>query len=254
MKIVINGILGRMGKAIVKLAKQEGFTIVAGVDKEDTILDEIPVKNLPDKLPKSVDCALDFSSPEGTVAIAEWCAKNAIPLVSGTTGLNDKQLEALRSASKKIPLFYATNMSLSVALLGKFASIYASANPDADTEIVEYHHRHKADAPSGTALTLAEKIAQARGLGKDSIIFGRHGKTGERPKKQIGIHAVRAGEITGEHHIIFADETQEVILVHRARSRALFAKGALEAAKWLVKKPCGLYSIDDIVKTFFGGD
>jgi len=254
MKIIINGILGRMGKAIVKLAKQEGFTIVAGVDKESTIFEEIPVKNLPDELPKSVDCALDFSSPEGTVAIAEWCAKNGIPLVSGTTGLNDKQFEALRSASKKIPLFYATNMSLSVALLGKFASIYASANPDADIEIVEYHHRHKADAPSGTALTLAEKIAQARGLGKDSIIFGRHGKTGERPKKQIGIHAVRAGEITGEHHIIFADETQEVVLVHRARSRALFAKGALKAAKWLVKKPCGLYSIDDIVKTFFGGD
>ncbi len=247
MRVVVCGILGRMGRAIVDVASEEGVAVVAGVDLEETTLGEIPVFAGVSNLPAGVDCALDFSSPDGTLSIARWCGKSGIPLVCGTTGLSDAQLSALEEAAQRVPVYYATNMSLAVAFLVDVVGRAASLFDSADAEIVEYHHRRKADAPSGTAMTLAQKILSARGWDEDAVVFGRSGRTGERPAKQLGVHAVRAGNIVGEHHVIFALPEEEIILIHRARDRKLFARGAINAAKWLISQKPGLYSPSDLI-------
>lgn len=249
MRIIISGILGRMGRAIAKAAHEdEDFEIVAGFDKVENLSGAIPIFNDTEKLPNDADCVIDFSSPSGFLDIVLFCEENRVPIVSGTTGLDDFLKAAMNKASLKIPFLYASNMSIAVAYISKVAQNAAKIFPDADIEIVEYHHRHKADAPSGTAMSIARKIIAVRGLKSDALIFGRKGKTGERPNEQIAIHAVRAGGIVGEHNIIIALPYEEIILVHRARDRKVFAAGALRAAKWLAKKKQGLYSVDSILE------
>ena len=247
MKIIINGILGKMGRSIVSIALNEGFQIIAGLDRNETSLENIPVFDNINELPADADCIVDFSSPDGFMNVTKFCDERRIPLVSGTTGLDDNQKESLKKLSERIPLFYSTNMSIAVGVVGKLASDASALLPDADVEIIEYHHRNKADAPSGTALTIARKIAAVKGLEEKDFIFGRQGKTGIRPEKQIGIHAVRGGEIVGEHQVLFALPDEELIIIHRARDRKIFARGALIAVKWLAKKKPGLYSIENIL-------
>jgi 4-hydroxy-tetrahydrodipicolinate reductase len=247
LRIVISGALGKMGRMIAECARGESIGIAAGLDKEKRDDCGFPVYNDTSLLPVDVDCAVDFSSVEGFEKIAHYCLKNNIPLLSGTTGLQLGDKTFMKKLSEKIPVFYSANMSLAIGFVGKISSDAALLFPSADIEITELHHRHKIDAPSGTALMLAQKIRATKEFDDESLIFGREGKTGERPVDQIAIHSIRAGEIVGEHRILFASADEEIEIIHRARSRRLFALGAVVAIKWLVSKGAGLYNIEDII-------
>ncbi|MDK9692735.1 MAG: 4-hydroxy-tetrahydrodipicolinate reductase [Sulfurimonas sp.] len=192
------------------------------------------------------DIVIDFSLPEATEVMLEAVLEIPKPLVIGTTGLNAHQLNLLKQASENMPILYATNMSLGVALLNKLVHQAAAALKGFDIEIVEMHHRHKKDAPSGTALTLGESAAAGRGLALDKVrISGRDGNIGERSENEIAVMALRGGDIVGRHTVGFYNDGEFVELNHTATSRSTFSKGAIRAASWLVDKEAGLYSIGD---------
>ena len=192
------------------------------------------------------DIVIDFSLPEATEVILEAALEIPKPLVIGTTGLNAHQLNLLKQASENMPILYATNMSLGVALLNKLVYQAAAALRGFDIEIVEMHHRHKKDAPSGTALTLGESAAAGRGLSLEKVrISGRDGNIGERSEDEIAVMALRGGDIVGRHTVGFYNYGEFIELNHTATSRNTFSKGAIRAASWLVDKEAGLYSIGD---------
>ncbi len=192
------------------------------------------------------DIVIDFSLPEATEVMLEAVLEIPKPLVIGTTGLNAHQLNLLKQASENMPILYATNMSLGVALLNKLVHQAAAALKGFDIEIVEMHHRHKKDAPSGTALTLGESAATGRGLALDKVrISGRDGNIGERSTDEIAVMALRGGDIVGRHTVGFYNDGEFIELNHTATSRNTFSKGAIRAASWLVDKEAGLYSIGD---------
>lgn len=192
------------------------------------------------------DIVIDFSLPEATEVMLEAVLEIPKPLVIGTTGLNAHQLNLLKQASENMPILYATNMSLGVALLNKLVHQAAAALKGFDIEIVEMHHRHKKDAPSGTALTLGESAATGRGLALEKVrISGRDGNIGERSADEIAVMALRGGDIVGRHTVGFYNDGEFVELNHTATSRSTFSKGAIRAASWLVDKEAGLYSIGD---------
>jgi len=197
----------------------------------------------------TADVAVDFSQPDTTVKTVDWCLKNKIALVAGTTGLNDQQREKIKAASAKIPVLYATNMSVGMNMLFNLAGkVAAMLGEEYDIEIIEQHHRFKKDAPSGSALTLAENICKATGRNfPDALVHGRSGKDALRQKDAIGIHAIRAGDIVGIHSVIFGTLGETVTLNHTAHSRDTFARGALRAANWLVGKKPALYSMADVL-------
>lgn len=201
------------------------------------------------ELPDELDVLIDFTTPESTVARAKACAKLGAALVIGTTGLSDDDMAALKAVAESVPCLIAPNMSLGVNLLFKVAPQIAKAlGGEYDIEIVEAHHRFKKDAPSGTALRLAEAVAKAtdRDPHKD-LVHGREGAVGERTRREIGMHAVRAGDIVGEHTIYFSCLGERVELTHRAHSRDTFCSGAVSAARFLAGKPAGLYAMDDVL-------
>jgi 4-hydroxy-tetrahydrodipicolinate reductase len=204
------------------------------------------VESVADLLP-AIDVLIDFTSPAATVAHARVCASAGRPIVSGVTGLADDQVVALREAARIIPLFYARNMSLGINAILAVLPVLVRALDGYDVEIVETHHRHKVDAPSGTALALAEAIAAAldADLGRQAV-YGREGVAPRRPG-DLGIHAVRAGGNAGEHTILLADEGEEVRIAHRALSRRTFALGALRAAAYLAAQPPGFYTMANLV-------
>ena len=192
------------------------------------------------------DIVIDFSLPEATEVMLEAVLEIPKPLVIGTTGLNAHQLNLLKQASENMPILYATNMSLGVALLNKLVHQAAAALKGFDIEIVEMHHRHKKDAPSGTALTLGESAAAGRGLSLDKVrISGRDGNIGERSADEIAVMALRGGDIVGRHTVGFYNDGEFIELNHTATSRNTFSNGAIRAASWLVDKEAGLYSIGD---------
>lgn len=192
------------------------------------------------------DIVIDFSLPEATEVMLEAALEIPKPLVIGTTGLNAHQLNLLKQASENMPILYATNMSLGVALLNKLVYQAAAALKGFDIEIVEMHHRHKKDAPSGTALTLGESAAAGRGLSLEKVrISGRDGNIGERSEDEIAVMALRGGDIVGRHTVGFYNYGEFIELNHTATSRNTFSKGAIRAASWLVDKEAGLYSIGD---------
>lgn len=197
---------------------------------------------------RAVDVMIDFSMPAGTLALAGVCARRAIPLVVGTTGFEAEQRRVLEQSAGSIPLLISPNLSRAVNLLMRLAGEAARALGDAaDIEIVERHHHFKKDAPSGTALRLAEIVGAAIGCGADRFVHGRHGLVGERPRGEIGIHALRTGDNPGEHTVIFGLPGECLELSHRALNRDGFALGALDAAKFLAGKPPRLYSMDDLL-------
>jgi 4-hydroxy-tetrahydrodipicolinate reductase len=259
IKLIVVGAGGRMGGRILSLAAEsEKFDIIAAVEKPDhpgigkdaggpsgtigvAITGTYPAV--------SADIVVDFSQPEATKKTIDYCLENGAALVSGVTGLGDEQREEMKAASGRIPVLYATNMSLGMNLLfslaGKVASILGS---EYDIEIVEQHHRFKKDAPSGSAITLAENICTATGRDfSESVTHGRCGKDVLRQKGTVGVHAVRAGDITGIHSIIFGTLGETVTLNHTANSRDTFARGALRAVQWLIGKEPGLYSMRDVL-------
>ena len=259
-KLVIIGAAGRMGKRIVSLAKDAGwFDIIAAVErkghpdigKDAGLLASAGPMNvkLDSIYPAGADVAIDFSQPEAAERTVDYCLENGTAMVLGTTGLSSDQQKKIKAASEKIGVIQATNMSVGMnvlfALVGKVASMLSD---DYDIEIIEQHHRFKKDAPSGSALTLAENICKATGKKfPDCLTHGRSGKEALRQKGDIGMHAVRAGDITGEHSVIFSTLGETLTLNHTAHSRDTFARGALRAAQWLTGKKAGLYSMLDVL-------
>jgi 4-hydroxy-tetrahydrodipicolinate reductase len=249
-----------MGRRIIALAVEDGgFDIVGAVEKQghpDLGKDagvlagaqHLNVK-IADGYPAGANIVIDFSLPDAADGSLDYCIKNKSGLVLGTTGLSDSQRKKIEGASSKIPIVCATNMSVGMNTLFNLAGKVASMLGDEyDIEIVEQHHRFKKDAPSGSALTLAENICKATDKKfPDCLNFGRHGKDVLREKGQIGIHAVRAGDITGIHSVIFSTAGETITLNHNAHSRDTFARGAIRAAGWLIGKKPGLYSMADVL-------
>ena len=199
-----------------------------------------------DELFANCDVVIDFTIKEGAINLLNYARTDPKPLVIGTTGLGEDGANLLKLASAAMPILYTTNMSLGVAVLNRLAALASKALRDFDAEIVEQHHRHKKDAPSGTALTLGERVAAARGLNlKDVLVTGRDGLVGTRSKDEIAILAVRGGDVVGRHTVGFYNEGEFIELNHTATSRATFAKGAIKAAIWVAGRESGLYGIDD---------
>ncbi len=259
-KLVVIGAAGRMGRRIVALAVESGrFEIVGATERADhpeigkdaglvAGSERLDIA-LTDSWPAEADIAIDFSSPDETDNTLTQCTAKGISLVLGTTGLTVAQQDALKSAAKTVPIVYATNMSVGMnvlfSLVGKAAAMLGE---DYDIEIVEQHHRFKKDAPSGSALTLARNICQATGRPyPGSLTHGRSGKDALRQKGEIGMHAVRAGDITGVHSVIYGTLGETITLNHTAHTRDTFVRGALRAAEWLIGKPPALYSMADVL-------
>jgi 4-hydroxy-tetrahydrodipicolinate reductase len=259
-KLTVVGAAGRVGRRIVALAVESGqFEIVGATDAKghpDLGKDAGALAGagslgvvLSDSCPADADVAIDFSLPEAAGNTVRHCVENEIPLVMGTTGLAADQQALVMKSAEKIPVIYGTNMSVGMnvlfALVGKAA---AMLGPDYDIEIVEQHHRFKKDAPSGSALTLAEKICQATGRDFPACLtHGREGKDALRQAGTIGMHAVRAGDIVGIHSVICSTLGETITLNHAAHSRDTFVRGALRAAGWLIGKDPGLYSMADVL-------
>ena len=248
MNILICGIGGRMGAEVEKLALEgyKGATPVAGMDIRPIDGKSYPTYTSYADIPTdmAVDCIIDFSNHAGTCALLDFATGRGIPVVVATTGHTPEELTAISEAAKVIPVFHAANMSLGVALLCELAKVAVAAFPDADVEIIETHHNRKLDAPSGTALALADAIRTVR---EDAYyVFGRQGHAGRQPE-EIGIHAVRMGNVVGEHEIIIGTDSQTVTLKHQAHSRALFAEGAITAAAFLVGCRAGKYDMKSMI-------
>lgn len=237
--IGICGALGRMGLEIESVLKGDceadlGFAFDKGA-KLNELFDKSSV-------------IIDFSAPKATKALLEFARTSPKPLVIGTTGLDDKTLELMQNASVAMPVFYATNMSLGVAVLNLLAKQAATLLKGFDIEIVEMHHRHKKDAPSGTAMTLAQNVAKARNLDLKSVrVSGREGITSERKSDEIAVMSLRGGDIVGKHTIGFYENGEFLEISHTATSRTTFAKGAVTIAKWLSRQNAGYYTMNDFL-------
>ena len=260
-ELIINGAAGRMGRRLIALAAgSDKLKLVAACDvashpdigKDVGILAAIEPLGveLTAEFGQKADIMIDFSLPQAADSVIEYCASNNIALVSGTTGLSEDQIEKIQTASQKIPIVRASNFSIGMNLLFDLVGKAAQTLGDSyDIELIETHHKHKKDSPSGTALTLAENIARASGMDfPDCLVHGRKGGDTLRQKGTIGIHAVRAGDIVGQHSVIYATDGESVTLSHNATSRDTFAKGAIRAAEWLMDKEPALYSMADVIK------
>jgi len=251
IKIGIHGSTGRVGRLLIENLKNDKnakITVLHAIEEINFSVPEgVLVTNDTKTLLENADVVIDFTLPKGSESLLE-SAINEIPkpLVIGTTGLNPHQHNLIKELSKKVPVLYSTNMSLGIAVLNKLVTIASGVLSDFDAEIVEQHHRYKKDAPSGTALTLGESVANARGLVLDEVrVSGRNGNIGERSKDEIAIMALRGGDIVGRHTVGFYNDGEFIELNHTATSRDTFAKGAIRAAKWIVGKEPKLYSIND---------
>lgn len=251
--ILLSGCNGKMGKAVTaNVAVTSGAEIIGGIDIYAESLYGYPVFGspalIPDEITKKADVIIDFSNPSALGGLLEYAVKNSIPAVICTTGLNDSQKALLKSAAEKIPVFFSANMSLGVNLVCELAKKAAAVlGNDFDIEIVEMHHNQKIDAPSGTALMIADAIKDELD-GDTKYEYDRHSKREKRTKNEIGIHAVRGGTITGEHEIIFAGHDEIIKISHSARSKELFATGAVNAAKFICGKEPGIYDMSAMLK------
>ena len=243
MKIILCGACGKMGKMISELA---GAQIVCGVDLHPSPM-PYPVYQSFDEIKEQADCLIDFSSATNLKERLDYCKKNHLPAVLASTGYTEADCKLIEETSKVIPVFQTGNFSLGINLLQMLAKKAASIlGGDFDVEIIERHHNQKKDAPSGTALMLAKSVNEGYGNQKE-FIYGREGIVGARKPSEIGIHAVRGGTIVGEHEVMFAGEDEIVTLSHSARSRKVFASGALKAAAWLVKQTAGRYDMSNLL-------
>ncbi len=250
IKVGIVGSTGRVGTLLIENIAQDETITLAALHVFDELKNDAPkgvlVTNSMKELLAACDVVIDFSVPAATQELCEEALKNPTPLVIATTGLNAHQQNLLNDAAEEMPVLYATNMSAGIALLKMLVEKVAATLKDFDIEIVEQHHRHKVDAPSGTALTLAEFAANGRGVDLNKVrISGRDGVIGARTKDEIGVMALRGGDIVGRHTVGFYNDGEFLELNHTATSRETFSKGALRAAKWLVGQKNGLYSIND---------
>ncbi len=238
--ILLNGASGRMGQAISSISPDHGCNISFPIDLGDD-----PAKGI-----DQCDVVIDFSLREATLPLARICAQSAKPMVIGTTGHDPSEKEEILQATSGIPVVWAGNFSTGVNLLfylTEQAARVLDSSSSFDAEVVEMHHKLKKDAPSGTADRLLEILKHARGLTDKQIAHGRSGLPGERPVDEVGSHALRGGDVVGDHTVYFAGIGERIELTHRATDRKIFAAGALRAAKWIIGKPCGLYSMQDVL-------
>lgn len=252
-----------MGKTLVAaIVQTEGVALTAATERPDSSLlgtdagelagvGRLGVAVVGDlgAVVNDFDLLIAFTTPASTLADLAFCRQHCKAMVIGTTGLTADQREAIESAAADIPIVFAPNMSVGVNLCLKLLEIAAQVmGEEADIEIIEAHHRHKVDAPSGTALRLGEAVANALGRRLEEVaVYGRQGYTGPRDRKTIGFETIRAGDVVGEHWVWFATEGERVEIVHRASSRMTFARGAVRAARWLEGRPPGLYDMQDVL-------
>ncbi|MCM0755834.1 4-hydroxy-tetrahydrodipicolinate reductase [Desulfovibrio aminophilus] len=255
-KVIIMGAGGRMGGTLVRLARAGAEFELAGVVERSERLAEVrnlgcpAAGSLDELLPKVPGAVIvDFTAPEASVDMARAAKRHGNPAVIGTTGLTPEQQEELRSIARDVPLFWSPNMSVGVNVLLKvLPELTRMLGPAYDLEMFEVHHNRKKDAPSGTAIKLAQCLAEARGWDYDTVKnYGREGITGARPVEEIGVQTLRGGDVVGEHTVFFFGPGERVEVTHRAHSRDTFAQGALRAAKWLAgRKPGTLYGMSDM--------
>lgn len=246
--IILNGCNGRMGRVITALAEaDDNFKIAAGLDINDSMPNTYPVYTDIKKCTEDADVIVDFSHPSALSSVLEFAKERRLPVIISTTGLSDEQKEEIALASKEIPVFFSANMSLGVNLITALAKKAAAVlEGNFDIEILEKHHNRKLDAPSGTALAIADAISGVL-KEKPEYVYDRHSVRKKRSPNEIGIHSVRGGSIVGEHEIIFAGTDEVIEVKHQATSREVFAVGSLRAAAFMKDKENGLYSMDDLI-------
>ena len=246
MKIILCGACGRMGRNVAQLCAERGVTVTAGVDVAPA---PMPFPVYPDfsDIREEADAVIDFSPASSVRERLDFCKARNIGIVIAGTAFSDEDEALIRAAADVIPVFQTGNLSVGVNLLQMLVKKAAEVLGDGfDAEIVERHHNMKKDAPSGTALMLAKSVNEGFGGSKENV-YGRHGLVGARKKSEIGIHAVRGGTIVGEHEVMFAGQDEIITLSHSARSRMVFAEGALRAAEWLTTRPAGKYDMNDLL-------
>lgn len=263
VRIAVVGASGRMGLCLIKATALSGQAELAvAISRPESLsigkdagelagISPLAVKVSGDlaSVTEQFDVLIDFTRPEASMSYLNLCRNNGKSIVIGTTGFNDSQKAEIASAAREVPIVMAPNMSVGVNLSLKLLEMTAKVmGGHADIEVIEAHHRHKVDAPSGTALRMGEVVAAAVGRNlKDCAVYGREGNTGERDRNTIGFSTIRAGDIVGEHTVMFADEGERVEITHKATSRMTFANGAVRAAVWLRDKPNGLYDMQDVL-------
>ena len=245
MIVIVHGAGGRLGQEVLKAAKAAGHSVVA-VDKLGSSPEEITYSSL-SEYTGAADVVIDFSSHLATKELTDYAVSRSLPLVLATTGQTEEEKAMILDASRKIPLFFSANMSFGVALLISLVKKAAELLPRDDIEIVETHHNHKADAPSGTALMIANAISDT--LGGRKIVRGRNGLA-KREQGEIGISSIRIGSVVGKHEVLFGDGTETLTITHEAHDKALFASGAVRAAAFLVGKSAGLYDMQSLVEEY----
>ena len=261
--IGVIGAGGRMGRMLIEAVQdnpqttlsaaieRQGSSLVGADAGEVAAIGHLNIKIVDDLVAviDDIEVLIDFSLPTATAQNMRICAEHKVAMVIGTTGFNEQQEQVLTEASKHIPIVYAGNYSTGVNLSLKLLEMAAKAfGTDADVEVIEAHHKHKIDAPSGTAYMMAEAVAQARGQNlKDVAVYGREGQTGARKQGDIGIHAIRGGEIIGDHTVMFIAEGEVVEITHRARARMTFAAGAVRATTWVIEQQAGQYNMQDVL-------
>lgn len=246
-KILLNGCMGKMGKTITRLAKDNpDITIAAGIDRNISEDNDYPVFSSVKDVNVDYDVLLDFSRPDSLYDLLSFSVKNKKPIVLCTTGYTEEQLRRIKEASDVIPVFRSANMSLGVNIVSQLLkAISPILYGDFDIEIIEKHHNEKVDAPSGTALLLADSIRNSLN-DETNLVLGRNGNK-KRDHKDIGIHAIRGGSIVGDHETIFASKGEIIEITHKAISRDVFGYGALKACSFIIDKPTGLYDMNDVV-------
>ncbi len=261
IRVCVIGALGRMGSEVLRLIHaQPGFALAAATERRGhPSLGKDPGElfglgstglRLTSDLSAvlvNADCAVEFSSPSASLSNLEVVVSMEKPYVNGTTGFSEKELESFWNAAKRIPIVLAPNMSIGVNLLFTLVEIAARSLHGCDVEIIEAHHRHKKDSPSGTAKRLVEILKRVRGDMKE--VHGRRGLHGERTAQELGVLSIRAGDIPGDHTVLFAGQGERIELTHRAISRLAFARGTLEAIRFVVKREPGLYSMADVLES-----
>lgn len=248
-KITLIGCSGTMGNVLTKsISARDDCTIISGVDmRQPSFPVEYPVYDSPEKMEEKPDVIIDFSHPSCFSPVFAYAVKNKVPVVECTTGLSADMIKSIEEYAKTIPVFHSANMSIGVNLISELCRIAVSVlGNDFDIELIEQHHNKKIDAPSGTALMIADEINDASGH-KYHYVYDRHSVRQRRDSKELGIHSIRGGTIVGEHEVIFAGHDEVITISHSARSKEIFATGAINAGIFLSKQKPGLYAMRDLI-------
>ena len=248
LKVLINGINGRMGQEVLKqVNSSDEFEVLCGVDKFENIDFDFPIYTNINEVKEIPDVIIDFSIPEASMNILEFAKEKHVPIVIATTGFSDDQLRIIKECSKNVPVFRSGNMSYEINIMSSIVSQLATKLKDSDIEIIETHHKNKIDSPSGTALILADSINDALN-NEMNYQYDRHSIRQKRPENEIGIHSIRGGTEVGKHTVLFLGENESLEITHTVTSRSIFANGALKAAKFIVNQENGLYNMRDLIE------